>query len=130
MMSVSDETRNNRRASDLAIRVYASETPTSFTLREDDGESFAYRGGRVATTVLAQQLVGETARIDLGAATGSYAGMASERPVRLELGVLFGHLENVLHDLAYRELIIDQARLLTLKAAWASSTKGTTAKPT
>ena len=69
MMSVSDETRNNRRASDLAIRVYASETPTNFTLREDDGESFAYRDGRVATTVLAQQLVGETARIDLGAAT-------------------------------------------------------------
>ncbi|MCX6539237.1 MAG: hypothetical protein NT151_09955 [Acidobacteria bacterium] len=35
-----------------------------------------------------------------------------ERPVRLDLGVAFGHLDQVIHDLAYHETLIDLSRLL------------------
>jgi len=34
------------------------------------------------------------------------------RPVRLSLGVMFDHLENVVHDLSYREAVIDVNRML------------------
>lgn len=34
------------------------------------------------------------------------------RPVRLSLGVMFDHLENVIHDLSYRESVIDVNRML------------------
>jgi len=34
------------------------------------------------------------------------------RPVRLSLDVLFNHLDNVVHDLAYRKPVIDVARML------------------
>jgi hypothetical protein len=36
-----------------------------------------------------------------------------KRPVRLELGVLFSHLENVVHDVAFRPVIIDVNRFLS-----------------
>lgn len=35
-----------------------------------------------------------------------------KRPVRLSLGVMFDHLENVIHDISYRESVIDVNRLL------------------
>lgn len=52
---------------------------------EDDGESLDYRAGGVTTTVVRLRDEGERVRCTLEAAEGSFAGMPSERTVRVEL---------------------------------------------
>lgn len=44
--------------------------------------------------------------------TQSRVNRVTGRPLRLSLGVMFDHVEDVVHDLAYREAVIDLARLL------------------
>lgn len=60
----------------LGIKVFADPTASSFTLYEDDGES---NGQGVATTVLSQRLIGDTATVQIGPTQGRYAGMPEHR---------------------------------------------------
>lgn len=94
LMYVDDKTMNivGKRSDgtvhdELIVRVYASPTPSQFTLYEDDGETIAYRAGAVRTTLLAQQLAsnGATASVTVGGSGGSYAGAPDRRDVVVEL---------------------------------------------
>lgn len=86
MTEIQDQTKNNRRAADqLTVRVYASEQATAFDLKEDDGETFGYDAGEVATTRIRQQQLKATLLVDIAAQTGSYRGMPPHRAVKLEL---------------------------------------------
>jgi hypothetical protein len=77
-MHVDEQTMNvlGKRAdasvrNELIVRVYAADTPSSFTLYEDDGTSVAYLDGAVRTTELSQQRCGDTVTVLVanGAAT-------------------------------------------------------------
>lgn len=65
--------------------VYADETPSSFTLYEDDGATTAYQDGAVRTTQISQSMTGNLATVTVGAASGTYAGAPSSRPTVVEL---------------------------------------------
>jgi len=74
---------------ELIARVYASSTPSSFTLYEDDGQTVAYQGGAFSTTPLAQQLsstaAATTETVTIGATSGTYAGAPTSRNNVVEL---------------------------------------------
>jgi len=93
-MAVDDKTLNvaGKRSdgslrNELIARVYAQATPSSFTLFEDDGETIAYQGGAVRSTLLSQQLAadGKSATVTVAAASGSYAGAPTSRDNVVEL---------------------------------------------
>lgn len=94
MMTVDDGTWNirGRRSqgaarSELRLKIFAAETPSSFTLYEDDGESVAYRRGEVASTRIDQQLVGNTVRVTIHPTVGRYSGLPASRDHLVELVV-------------------------------------------
>jgi alpha-glucosidase (family GH31 glycosyl hydrolase) len=64
---------------ELIVRVYADETPSQFTLYEDDGVTTAYEHGAVRTTVISQQRSGDVVMVDIQPASGTYDGAPSER---------------------------------------------------
>jgi alpha-glucosidase (family GH31 glycosyl hydrolase) len=70
---------------DLIVRVYASATPSSFPLYEDDGQTVAYLGGATRVTPLSQHLAGATGAVTVGPASGNYADAPSSRNVVVEL---------------------------------------------
>ncbi|MFA6717306.1 MAG: DUF5110 domain-containing protein, partial [Victivallaceae bacterium] len=55
------------------------EEKTSFTLLEDDGESFEWKTGAVAETICECTETGDMIRIMIGARKGSYHGMPDKR---------------------------------------------------
>jgi alpha-glucosidase len=64
---------------ELIVRVYAGETPSQFTLYEDDGVTTAYQRGAVRTTIIAQQRSRNTVSIDIEPAAGTYDGAPVSR---------------------------------------------------
>ena len=62
----------------LTLDIFPADT-ASFTLYEDDGASYAYEGGAASTTALSLGGTGGTARIHIGAASGSYSGQPASR---------------------------------------------------
>ncbi len=72
---------------ELIVRAYADSASSSFTLFEDDGETNAYQGGSVRTTLLSQQLSGQQATVSVAAAQGSYTGAPAQRGTVVELVV-------------------------------------------
>jgi alpha-glucosidase len=70
---------------EMMARVYASATPSSFTLFEDDGETPGYRTGAVRTTLITQKLEGSTATVVVAGASGTYAGAPTSRNRVIEL---------------------------------------------
>ena len=92
-MHVDEQTMNvlGKRAdgstrNEVILRVYASATPSSFTLYEDDGETVAYRAGAVRRTNVAQQQTGAAVTVAVAPASGAHSG-ASARTTVLELVV-------------------------------------------
>lgn len=77
----SDGTRRN----DLIVRAYASATPTTFTLYEDDGRTIAYQNGATRMTPLSQHLAGATETVSIGPPSGTYAGAPAIRNHVVEL---------------------------------------------
>lgn len=59
---------------ELIVRVYADETPSAFTLYEDDGLTTAYQDGQrgLRTTRISQHFNGTTATVTIAHAVGSY----------------------------------------------------------
>jgi len=68
-----------RSPNDLIVRVYPLETPTSFTLYEDDGKTQGYQKGEVRTTELKQQKLNDRTTVTISASTGSYTGAPDNR---------------------------------------------------
>ena len=68
---------------DLAVRIFACEGPTHFSLHEDDGWSNAYQNGQVRTTRIEQSLDGDIARVTIFSGTGDYEGAPAHRNNRL-----------------------------------------------
>ncbi|MBZ5590560.1 MAG: DUF5110 domain-containing protein, partial [Acidobacteriia bacterium] len=84
-MNVAGKRTDGTTRGELILRVFASATPTSFTLYEDDGETIAYQTGGVRTTPLSQQRTGASATVAVGAASGTYAGAPASRSAVVEL---------------------------------------------
>jgi alpha-glucosidase len=86
-LNVLGKRSDGTRRDELIVRAYASETPTSFTLYEDDGETTAYRSGAVRTTVLSQQRTGGAVTVAVAPASGTYGGASASRNNLVELVV-------------------------------------------
>ncbi|MGC1952083.1 MAG: TIM-barrel domain-containing protein [Gammaproteobacteria bacterium] len=93
-MHVDDKTMNvlgkrtdGSTRNELVVRVYASSTPSTFTLYEDDGETIAYQSGAVRTTALSQQRSDTSATVVIDAVNGSYTGAPTRRDTVIELVV-------------------------------------------
>ncbi len=72
----------------VAVRVFADERETQFTLVEDDGETIDYlTGGAMAVreTPLTQQSTKAGCTVTLGPSTGTYAGAPDARPFLVHL---------------------------------------------
>lgn len=89
---VDENTKNiTGERSDLAVhdeliaQVYSDATASDFTVYEDDGATTAYQDGAVRTTTISQSLTSGVATVTVGAASGTYAGAPSSRPVVVEL---------------------------------------------
>lgn len=78
-MNSSGMRTDGSRHDELLLDVVASESPTEFTLFEDDGLTTAYQNGEMKTTVITQQLTGNTEFISIAAAQGAYEGEIAER---------------------------------------------------
>lgn len=78
-MNILGQRSDGSRRDELIVRVYADQTPTSFTLYEDDGETIAYQQGEIRTTVISQQKSGERVIVTIHGSSGSYAGAPSQR---------------------------------------------------
>lgn len=70
---------------DLIIRIYPSATRTCFTLHEDDGVSTDYKNGKVAQTIICQQLNGKVLDVSISAVKGSFKGLLAFRNYELEV---------------------------------------------
>lgn len=86
MMFVDDKTVNilGQRSdgsvrNELIARVYADATGSTFTLYEDDGVTYAYQNGGVRTTELTQQLNGNSVKVTIQPAAGTYDGAPDRR---------------------------------------------------
>ena len=77
--------RETRLAAELRLRVVAGETPTSFTLYEDDGLTLEYLDGKVRTTRIEQQAEADGVRVTIHAADGTYHGAPASRSIMVEL---------------------------------------------
>ena len=88
-MNILGTRTDNSIHNELIVRVYASSTPSSFTLYEDDGQTVAYQGGAYSATSLAQQLASTpattTETVTIGATSGTYTGAPSGRNNVVEL---------------------------------------------
>lgn len=84
-MNILGKRRDGSRRDDLVVRVVPGADATSFTLREDDGETTAYLAGKIRTTKISQQLTGKRVTVNIDAANGSYDGAPSSRIHTLEV---------------------------------------------
>ncbi len=64
---------------ELIVRVYADETPSRFTLYEDDGVTTAYQRGAVRSTEISQQRTGTKITVSIAPASGTYEGAPASR---------------------------------------------------
>lgn len=78
-MNVLGKRADGTRRDELIARVYAGETPSRFTLYEDDGETVAYKSGAVRTTVISQEQKGAIVTVKIAAASGDYADALAKR---------------------------------------------------
>jgi hypothetical protein len=78
-MNVMGKRKDGGTRDELIVSVYADNTPSSFTLYEDDGETMAYQNGEVRTTVISQQQVRDRVSVRIGGASGSYRGAPTSR---------------------------------------------------
>jgi alpha-glucosidase (family GH31 glycosyl hydrolase) len=65
----------------LELHVVPGAEEASFTLYEDDGETIAYTEGAYTLTPITQSRSGDTMTLEIGAASGSYDGMPTERTI-------------------------------------------------
>jgi alpha-glucosidase (family GH31 glycosyl hydrolase) len=86
-MNVLGKRTDGTRHDELRARIYASTTPTSFTLFEDDGETIAYQHGDVRTTDISQVEQGGTVTIEIAGARGSYRNAPAQRDAVLDIYV-------------------------------------------
>ncbi len=70
---------------ELILRVFASPSPTSFTLYEDDGQTIAYQLGAYRTTELSQRWTENGVAVTIAAAEGYYDGAPASRANMIEL---------------------------------------------
>jgi alpha-glucosidase (family GH31 glycosyl hydrolase) len=84
-MNVAGKRADGTTRNELAVRVYADPTASSFTLAEDDGATTGYQTGAKRTTLLSQQRTGGTASVTIAASSGTYAGAPSSRANVVEL---------------------------------------------
>jgi len=78
-MNVLGQRRDGARRDELIVRVYGDVQPSSFALYEDDGQTIAYQQGNVRSTVISQQLSGNTARVTIAGSSGTYEGAPTVR---------------------------------------------------
>lgn len=86
--------------SNMALEVYPSANyNAAFTLYEDDGETVAYKDGKLRTTDLAMNCNGNTLKIEIGAAKGSFEGKRAftERTwnIRLHTNPNWGAIQSI-----------------------------------
>ena len=62
----------------LIVKVYPSDS-SQYTLYEDDGDSYGYESGRIASTLMECTKSGKTVTFTVNPVEGSYEGMPSER---------------------------------------------------
>jgi alpha-glucosidase (family GH31 glycosyl hydrolase) len=79
--------REVRLTTELRVKVFTSENPSSFTLYEDDGLTLEYLGGNVRETPISQQAQANQAHVTVHAAQGNYHGALPSRAVAIELVV-------------------------------------------
>lgn len=86
-MNVFGRRKDGSTRDELIVRVYADETPSSFTLYEDDGLTRAYldRGNGIRTTRISQNLQRTTATVTIAPAVGTYQLAPESRINALEL---------------------------------------------
>ena len=68
----------------ISLRIYP-DGESSFTLYEDDGESFAYENGGFATTTITCAEQAGAVTVAIGKRNGSYAGMPEQRRYHVEI---------------------------------------------
>lgn len=86
--------------SNMALEVYPSANySAAYTLYEDDGETVAYKDGKFRTTDLAMNCTGNTLKIEIGAAKGSFEGKRAfnERTwnIRLHTNPNWGAIQSI-----------------------------------
>ena len=64
---------------ELIVRVYADESPSQFIVYEDDGVTTAYQRGAVRSTLISQQRSGDTVKVVVEPAAGTYDGAPVRR---------------------------------------------------
>lgn len=92
MMGVDDQTMNvmgerldNSARDDLILRIYPAETPSEFTLYEDDGETIGYQLGEVRATTIKQHRQGNQVTVVVEKPEGTYASELTLRHIIVEL---------------------------------------------
>jgi alpha-glucosidase (family GH31 glycosyl hydrolase) len=84
-MNVLGKRTDGTRHDELRARIYASSSPTRFTLFEDDGETIAYQHGDVRETELSQVEQADTVTITIAAVRGTYKGAPARRDAVLDV---------------------------------------------
>ena len=97
-------------------KVEASPINTKFGIFNGGYYPLKYTGakasGRDDATVAAEMMRGAVGRSTTRRGHTEARQEGSGRPVRLEIGVLFDHVQQVVHDLTHHEMLIDVNRLL------------------
>jgi len=70
---------------ELVVRVFPDQTPTLFTLYEDDGTTTAYQQGAVRTTRIDQRASGHTVEVTIEGSSGTFDGAVTSRNNVVEL---------------------------------------------
>jgi len=103
-------------ASPLSIEIYPCGS-SSFTLYEDDGKTYAYESGEFSETEISCVEEKDDIRIEIGKASGKYAGMLRERDYVLNIfGIL--HPDSVIVHGKTLERFNTEAELADSKSGW------------
>jgi len=87
-MNIAGKRRDGSFRDVLRVRVFASQTPSTFVLAEDDNETTAWRSGAVRSTTINQRKTADGAIIvKIDDPIGTWPQAAARRPIRLELVV-------------------------------------------
>ncbi|MCB8959012.1 MAG: DUF5110 domain-containing protein [Ardenticatenales bacterium] len=102
---------------ELIVRIVPAPEPSQFILREDDGRTIAYQAGAVRQTAISQLWTEGLIEINIGAATGDFAGAAASRDniIQVDIGAL---------EPATITLNGQQLPYLDDEAAWAAAEAG------
>ena len=63
----------------VVLDIYPGTEPSTYTLYEDDGQTYAYENGSCATTAISCQPSGDSVHVAISARQGSYDGMPAAR---------------------------------------------------